>query len=208
MSGLTSKLGMYLPGGGSTGNYDPDEVLDVDKLNSNFQKLDDAAGMHTATSTSMPSTPYKNMLVFVSDIDTLKTWDGSQWIVVASNYDSGVLTDAVKKADDWELVQSELQLRGASGAYIYVRVKYTGSKTISIPTSGNIVNQPVAEIKSEDNYAAMDSALSSSHTGAVAAAYVNTTGVVRLSAVAYESGGIKSGKEYTLAGYYNRKGSV
>jgi microcystin-dependent protein len=35
---------MYLPGGGSTGVWTPDEVADIDPLNQNFQKIDTFAG--------------------------------------------------------------------------------------------------------------------------------------------------------------------
>jgi hypothetical protein len=44
MAGTTPNLGMYLPGGGSTGTYTPDEVADIDPLNQNFVKLDTFAG--------------------------------------------------------------------------------------------------------------------------------------------------------------------
>ena len=39
-----ANLGLYLPGGGSTGTWTPDEVADVDPLNQNFQKIDVFAG--------------------------------------------------------------------------------------------------------------------------------------------------------------------
>jgi hypothetical protein len=44
MAGSTPNLGLYLPGGGSTGTWTPDEVADVDPLNQNFQKIDTFAG--------------------------------------------------------------------------------------------------------------------------------------------------------------------
>lgn len=210
MSELTKKLGLYLPGGGSTGTNTPDEVIDIDKLNNNFQKIDASVGMHEATSTAMPASPYKNMLVYVSDINTLKTWTGDKWVVVASNYDSGIITDAVEKADDWDLVSQEVQIRGASTVYLYVRVKYTGSKAINIPSNGNITNQVVAKLKSEDNWPVLGNvSLSTSHTGDVASGSLgNTTGNIYLTAVSYRSDGIKKGSEYTLAGMYTRQGSI
>jgi hypothetical protein len=44
MAGTTPNLGLYLPGGGSTGTYVPDEVADIDTLNQNFLTLDTAVG--------------------------------------------------------------------------------------------------------------------------------------------------------------------
>lgn len=44
MAGTTPNLGLYLPGGGSTGTWTPDEVADIDPLNQNFVKLDQFAG--------------------------------------------------------------------------------------------------------------------------------------------------------------------
>lgn len=44
MAGTTPNLGLYLPGGGSTGEWTPDEVADVDPINQNFQKIDQFAG--------------------------------------------------------------------------------------------------------------------------------------------------------------------
>ena len=46
MGAFTAFLNLYKPGGGSTGNITPDEVADIDKLNLNFDTIDDfASGM-------------------------------------------------------------------------------------------------------------------------------------------------------------------
>jgi hypothetical protein len=44
MAGSTPNLGLYLPGGGSTGTVVPDETADIDPLNENFRKIDTAIG--------------------------------------------------------------------------------------------------------------------------------------------------------------------
>lgn len=44
MSGSTPNIALYLPGGGSTGLWVPDEVADIDKINQNMQKIDTAIG--------------------------------------------------------------------------------------------------------------------------------------------------------------------
>lgn len=40
MSALTTFLGLYKPGGGSSGSITPDEVVDVDRLNNNSDLID------------------------------------------------------------------------------------------------------------------------------------------------------------------------
>lgn len=44
MAGNTPNLDLYLPGGGSSGLWVPDEVADIDKINQNMQKIDTAIG--------------------------------------------------------------------------------------------------------------------------------------------------------------------
>lgn len=44
MGVTTTNLQLYKPGGGSTGTIQPDEVVDVDQLNQNFDKIDAFAG--------------------------------------------------------------------------------------------------------------------------------------------------------------------
>lgn len=43
MSQTTSKLGLVLPGGGSTGLITPPDRVDIDVINGNFKKIDDYA---------------------------------------------------------------------------------------------------------------------------------------------------------------------
>lgn len=42
MAGNTPEVDFYLPGGGSTGTYLPDETADIDRINENFVKADNA----------------------------------------------------------------------------------------------------------------------------------------------------------------------
>lgn len=44
MAGSTPNIALYLPGGGSTGLWVPDETADIDKINQNMQKIDTAFG--------------------------------------------------------------------------------------------------------------------------------------------------------------------
>ena len=44
MGAITPILGLYKPGGGSTGTITPDETADIDRLNENFDAIDEWAG--------------------------------------------------------------------------------------------------------------------------------------------------------------------
>lgn len=82
MAGSTTRLGLYKPGGGSTGLITPDEVVDVDKLNGNSDKIDASIGLIKATSTTRPSSPFDGQIVRESDTSRVIVWDqsASKWL--------------------------------------------------------------------------------------------------------------------------------
>lgn len=74
MSQSTSKLGLILPGGGSTGLNMPPDPVDIDVLNENFKKIDAYAlawGLPTEYS-PVPETP-QSYGPGASSVD-MKTW--------------------------------------------------------------------------------------------------------------------------------------
>ena len=73
----TSRLGLYLPGGGSTGLITPDEPADIDKINDNMTKLDADAGAYVCTSSTRPSIPYAGKLIYETDTKYFRTWNAS-----------------------------------------------------------------------------------------------------------------------------------
>ena len=77
MPDFTTRLGLYKPGGGSTGLITPDEVVDIDKLNSNSDKIDASIGSKAVTSTSRPSVPFDGQIALESDTGNLIVWDGA-----------------------------------------------------------------------------------------------------------------------------------
>ena len=85
MGQTTQKLGLYLPGGGSSGTNLPDEVMDVDRLNDNFKKIDDFAktvpGGTLVTSvadrTAKFPTPVQGNTVFRTDLGYSETYYGT-----------------------------------------------------------------------------------------------------------------------------------
>lgn len=58
MGDTTPRFGLYRPGGGSENAHGADETADIDKLNDNFDKIDDALGVPTLANTSLFPHPY------------------------------------------------------------------------------------------------------------------------------------------------------
>lgn len=115
----------------------------------------------------------------------------------------GWINSLVTSKANWTLVDAHFK-SSLGKAYVWVRVKYVGSSSISVPASGNIANQVVASI---NYYTGMVPAnngnvLSSGHTGRLAAGYVEPNGEIMLSAVDGNGGNINSGEEFTLGGTY------
>ena len=102
MGQTTSRLGLYLPGGGSTGTITPDEAADIDKINDNMSKIDAAAGATVCTSGTRPSSPYNGKLIFETDTNYVRVWDSatSTWdLVGGSTYPATNLTGLVPIAN-------------------------------------------------------------------------------------------------------------
>jgi hypothetical protein len=81
---FTSRFSLYKPGGGSTGLIVPDEILDIDKLNSNFDIIDANLGAFIATSTTLPGVPKVGQLVFETDTKRLRVYSGGSFVAPAT----------------------------------------------------------------------------------------------------------------------------
>lgn len=77
MSESTSRLALTLPGGGSTGTITPPDPVDIDVLNTNFRKIDDAVGVKTVTSTSRPPTPFDGQLIRETDTGDIRIYNAT-----------------------------------------------------------------------------------------------------------------------------------
>lgn len=82
MSGLTTKLQLYKPGGGLSGLITPDEIADIDRLNSNFDLIDLSTGFRNVTSGTRPLTPYDGLPIYESDTTRIRIWNNAagQWL--------------------------------------------------------------------------------------------------------------------------------
>lgn len=84
MPGFTSRLNLYKPGGGSSGVI-PDEVVDVDRINDNSDKIDASVGAPNFTSGTRPAAPFPGQLIRETDTRLLKQWDGTAWLTVGGD---------------------------------------------------------------------------------------------------------------------------
>jgi hypothetical protein len=84
MSASTTRLSLTKPGGGSTGLITPADVVDIDVLNANFDKIDAAIGAQVVTSTTLPSTPFAGEFVFESDTKRIRVYQGGSFVAPAT----------------------------------------------------------------------------------------------------------------------------
>ena len=78
MGQLTSRAGLYLPGGGSTGTNLPDEPADIDKLNDNFRTVDRLLGARTVPSAASYTDSFDGDLVIPADDEILRMYSASE----------------------------------------------------------------------------------------------------------------------------------
>lgn len=113
MPAFTSRLNLYKPGGGSSGVI-PDEVVDVDKINDNSDKIDAAIGAPNFTSGTRPAAPFSGQIIYETDTQLLKQWSGTAWLSIggkseldkiAAMYDGGAITtqdlNTLLKSGSW-----------------------------------------------------------------------------------------------------------
>jgi hypothetical protein len=81
MPTYTTKLALYLPGGGSAGIGGPDETADIDKLNLNFTAIDTATGAKIVTSSTRPATPFTGQQIYETNTKLSYVWSGSAWVL-------------------------------------------------------------------------------------------------------------------------------
>lgn len=81
----TTRVGLYKPGGGSSGIITPDEAADIDKINENSDRIDAVIGAPPFASTNLPSgaVRFDGMIILESDTQLLKVFkqDGTEWVL-------------------------------------------------------------------------------------------------------------------------------
>jgi hypothetical protein len=86
MPAYTTVLGLYKAGGGSTGQITPDEPVDIDKINGNFDLLDKAVGLGYWSTPTRPGQPFVGQIGLNTTLDTYERWNGTAWVVALPKY--------------------------------------------------------------------------------------------------------------------------
>lgn len=77
MPAFTTRLNMYLPGGGSLGLGGDDEVADIDRINQGLMRIDEVAGIPPKS--TFPADPFPGQAVFVSGDAYFWDDNAGQW---------------------------------------------------------------------------------------------------------------------------------
>lgn len=75
MSALTTRLSLYKAGGGLSGLILPDEIADIDRINSNFDLIDANTGFRVVTSGTRPISPYDGLPILETDTKKIAIWN-------------------------------------------------------------------------------------------------------------------------------------
>lgn len=81
----TTRVGLYKPGGGSSGVITPDEAADIDKINGNSDRIDEVIGAPLYASSNLPGggVRFDGMIILESDTNLIKVFkeDGATWVI-------------------------------------------------------------------------------------------------------------------------------
>lgn len=85
MGATTSRLGLILPAGGSSGTIPGDDTIDVDDFNDNFRRLDESVGVTICTSTTRPASPFPGQPIYERNTAGLAVWDdqADDWVYLS-----------------------------------------------------------------------------------------------------------------------------
>lgn len=106
MGTTTDRLGLYLPGGGSASIGGADESADIDQLNQNFQKINDAAGGANVTSSTKPSPAFHGQIILESDTGNVMIFDSTrgsgEWVPIDRTWrQKGQPSGTRRTGDGW-----------------------------------------------------------------------------------------------------------
>lgn len=113
MGVYTPRAGLYKPGGGSTGLIVPDEIVDIDKINTNFDLIDSMLGARTLASVTSYGGTLPGDVIYARDTKYLHINDaGGAGVVIpklpGANFYKGTIQqrDAatyVESGDHWQV---------------------------------------------------------------------------------------------------------
>ena len=136
MPGTTTKLALYLPGGGSSGLITPDEQLDVDKINDNMKKIDTAIGFVVCTSGTRPATPFPGQSIVETDTRNTMYWNAVRWVPLdlLPNAASSTIRDVLypTPVSGNQIFRTDLAAGGAVQIYSGTTWKTVGASRVPI----------------------------------------------------------------------------
>lgn len=132
MATTTPRLGLYKPGGGSTGLITPDEAVDIDKINGNMDIIDAAMGAKVVTSTGRPPTPVDGQVIRETDTRNTLIWSAAltRWIPVGTPY---AATNSARDALYPSPMRGDRVFRQDLG---YFEEYYDAAATVGNPAAG------------------------------------------------------------------------
>lgn len=104
MGTQTTRVKLYMPGGGSSSIGGADETADVDKLNQNSQLLDNVIGAKGYTSTTRPATPFQGQIILETDTGNMMVFDTSrgsgEWVPASREWVQQTTPGGTRKVGD------------------------------------------------------------------------------------------------------------
>lgn len=83
MGVLTTRAGLYMPGGGSLSLGGDDEAADIDKINESLQRIDQLLGLYECEHATRPgeNDRFPGMLIYETDTGNAFYWSdtSNQW---------------------------------------------------------------------------------------------------------------------------------
>lgn len=103
MPAFTARLNLYMPGGGSLNIGGDDEVADIDKLNQNFQKLDEFTNIFRTPIASVPLNPYDGQIIEIAETGEVRYWSdtASRWKQLKPHVGTTPPSFSVGEGDLW-----------------------------------------------------------------------------------------------------------
>ena len=154
MGVYTPRAGLYKPGGGSTGLIVPDEIVDIDKINTNFDLIDSMLGARTLASVTSYGGTLPGDVIYARDTKYLHINDSAGAGIVipklpGSNFYKGSIEQRnaatyVEPGDHWQVPGGDEFVRvGSSWVTRYTDTGWVAPKSIGAGwTAGTGGNAP------------------------------------------------------------------
>lgn len=156
MGAYTPRAGLYKPGGGSTGLILPDETVDIDKINANFDKIDALLGARNVPSAASYAGTMDGDLVYAQDTKYLHMYSAGAGTLVIPRlpgatryYGTNAARDAftaMEEGDLWASSTDGFNYVYLSGSWVSVNT------TIANLQTGTMASNSWTILQNESNW--------------------------------------------------------